>query len=179
MIFGLLIRLFLYLFGRKTIIEIEQTISNIIYQKLPENVINNRCQYKIGCKYHRLWDNNFRKVKEFGKDTIGFNNIEKNQILCYISNHRVINQLIAENNWSIPLLKELKQNEEKELLTQEQRNNLMVCYGYNKNYGSECIALRLKNENGDELSYDHIMTTVIHELTHNDVGNHGDKFKEK
>ena len=177
-IIQIIIRFLLYVFGHKMLFQIDNEINKIVYQKLPNNVFNKKCQCKIGCKYHRGWDN-FIHLKEFGKENIGFNSIEKNQILCYIANNRALNKIMEINNWSVPILKEMKQHTEKTLITEKQRNNLEICYGYNKNYGTDCIAIRLKTEYNEPLSYDHIISTIIHELTHNNISNHNKIFKNK
>lgn len=173
-----------YFFGKTSIIyKIEDKLSEIIYQSIPDNVFSSYCQDKIGCKYHRCWINKSSRLKTLFSTSIGFQDMEISkdkrirQVLCYIANHRVIHNIMKNNNWSVNVLKELV---ETDIVAKNNNNGLQVCYGYNMNFGTDCIAVKIKRLSDENLlSYDHIFTTIIHELVHNDISAHNDIFRKK
>lgn len=156
------------------------------HNPLPEWIFSNKCTKSIGCKYHS--DN--RKIirntcyQPNGFTSINLNNTFKNiniqldnkaaQCLCFLANHDILHKIMKKNSWNVNKLQELY---EKDYINEKNK----TCYGLNSNQGSESISIRLRSleNNNDLLSYDEIMTTIIHELVHNDINNHGEIFKFK
>lgn len=161
-----------------------------IYQPLPEWIFSNKCTKSIGCKYH---NNNKKLVRNIfyqpnGFTSINFKNSNKNkhtmlnsekeidnkasQCLCFLANHEIIKKIMENNSWNVNCIQELDDNEYVE------KNK--ICYGLNKNKGTKSIDIRLRSLDGKQmLSYDEIMTTMIHELVHNDISDHNFDFKQK
>lgn len=150
---------------------------------MDHKIYSKSCTGTIGCRFHRAWDKNF--IRTVNYQSIGFTNINTNnslklfgsnkdhnqkaiQYLCFLANHKTINYIMGQKYYPADVLEEL---DEKDVIV----SSGSICYGVNVGMGTKKIGIRLRLD-GMFLSYDTIMTTMIHELTHMDVSNHGKNF---
>lgn len=146
-------------------------------------IFSNNCTQTIGCRIHRKWDIGF--VRRIGYQPTGFSDINtKNsnksntnmdtkakQYLCFIANHEILNHIMKKKSYSVKKLEEFNENEYK-------TDYFTKCYGLNSGMGTDKIAIRLRYNNAF-ISYDTIIDTMIHELTHMDVTDHNQLFYKK
>ncbi len=101
------------------------------------------------------------------------------QCLCYLANHRVLNKIMKKYKWNVEVLKELEPEYNLKNNFRENNYNLIskICYGVNINHGTDSIQILLRKlSNNEFLLYDEIMSTMIHELTHNNIPGAWRKF---
>ena len=151
-----------------------------------KNIYSDKCTCTIGCRFHRNWDKNF--VRNINYQPNSFSNIDTTnsdklygsdkyinsrakQYLCFIANHEIINYIMKQKAFSVNKIEELNE--------QEYRVDGKYCYGLNLGMGSKKIAVRLRNNNNIFLSYNIIIDTIIHELTHMDIPDHGEEFYKR
>ena len=150
-------------------------------------IFNDKCTNSIGCRAHRKWDKTF--VRKFAQP-IGFSNLDFSytnkkyqyaeakkvkQYLCYLANHEYLTKTMENFSYSCKCLKELSESDVGKLDVKQRTG---YCLGLNSGMGTDFISVRLKSM-GKFLPYNTIISTLIHELTHFDVSNHGSEFIER
>lgn len=111
---------------------------------------------------------------KLGQDICTFDNCtdrSAREYLCYLVNHPTINEIMKRKKYPAKKLEEFNPNDYKVAFGE-------TCYGLNVGMGTEKICIRLRLD-GQFLPHDTIMTTMIHELTHMDVSDHGPRFIAK
>ncbi len=146
------------------------------------------CSRSVGCKFHRSWDSTFVRntfyqgtgfttvdiscCNKMSKSLISNKNAE--QRLCYLANHKAINHVMKTKKYPAKKLIELTPEHEQD--TKEKS----ACLGLNYNMGTDKIAIRLRQNDGISfLPHSTVVETMIHELTHMDVSDHGPDFVAK
>ena len=81
-----------------------------------------------------------------------------------LADHKGILKVMKEYNWIVPKLIEI-----------DYKGKHQDKLGYNVNFG-QLIALRLRKSDHEFLSFESVLSTLCHELAHNKIGPHNEKF---
>lgn len=99
---------------------------------------------------------------------------EARALLLKLAHDPAIRQIMAEREWTVGLLAELDPIDDR--LAEKMEGGGKRLLGYNTNAGAQ-IHLRLRTEDlSGFLPYPSLIDTLLHELSHNEVGPHNEQF---
>ncbi|AYV75814.1 MAG: hypothetical protein Terrestrivirus3_83 [Terrestrivirus sp.] len=152
-------------------------------------ILSDKCVCSVGCDVHAPFTTKFLRYlfPYTGFKKIILDNVKtdfKNkQYLCSIANHPAINFVMFKENLSVDSLQELSKKsidlcKQDHTKTKTKVNYILfgLCNVTKKN---KVISVRICFDDGRYCKYSGIINTIIHEITHINVKNHGDAFNKR